>query len=104
MECDVKQGLKNTVWTGAVALEGIPVKYPSASPNPVNRKRKTSYHLCNDCGKVFTSRWGLKLHEPVHTGRWKYMCSLCDRGFMETKKFNAHVLGHKRKIVQHNLI
>ena len=103
MEYDVKQGLKNNVWTNTVASEGIPVNCRSA-PSPGNRKRKTSYYLCNECGKVFTSRWGLKLHEPVHTGRWKYMCSFCDRGFMETNRFKAHVLGHKRKMVQHNLL
>ena len=98
MECDAKQGLNDTMWTSV-----IPVKYQSA-PNPVPGKRKPSFHLCSDCGKVFTSRWSLKLHEPVHTGRWKYMCSFCHRGFMETKRFNAHVLGHKRKIDQLNLI
>ena len=103
MECDANQGLKNTMWTSVVDLEGTPVEYQSPS-NPVPGKRKPSFHLCHDCGKVFTSRWGLKLHEPIHTGKWKYICTFCRRGFMETKRFNTHVLGHERKMVQDDLL
>ena len=67
-------------------------------------RRPTKFYACDECGKTFTSHWGLKLHEPVHTGKWKYTCSMCDRGFMETKKFDAHMLAHKKKLIKHNLL
>ncbi len=84
--------------------DGQPIRYFLSNKAVPRTRQPSQLHACNECGKMFTSAWGLRLHQPLHTGQWKYVCQICDRGFMETKKFNAHVKSHKKTLMKNNLL
>jgi len=38
--------------------------------------------ICDQCGRNFRSRTGLRLHaQSIHERKFKYTCAVCDRGF-----------------------
>ncbi|XP_040276038.1 zinc finger protein 420-like isoform X1 [Bufo bufo] len=49
-------------------------------------------HTCSECGKCFTKKSNLVLHEIVHTGVKPYSCSECGKCF--TRK--SHLVRHER--------
>jgi len=50
-------------------------------------------HKCQECGFVFTNKYGLQRHMPKHTNEKKFVCSLCGLAF----KYNAALVLHKRR-------
>lgn len=59
---------------------------PPASGAP---RRSTKLHLCNTCGKNFSSASALQIHERTHTGEKPFACTICGRAF--TTKGNLKV-------------
>ncbi len=54
-------------------------------------------YSCEICQKQFKTWSGRYYHMPVHTGKWKHTCFLCDRKFMETPKYNKHLTMHRNE-------
>ena len=90
-----------------------PYRFKSASPmansgHPGNRSviKRTAdgKFVCEYCLKTFKSDVGLYYHKPIHTGQWKYTCNVCDRGYMETKKYNAHMESHRKQFQKHSYL
>lgn len=52
-------------------------------------------YRCEYCNKTFRSQMGLYYHKPIHTGEWKYVCDICDRGYMKLDAFNSHKRYHR---------
>ncbi|XP_076282144.1 PR/SET domain 13 [Lasioglossum baleicum] len=51
-------------------------------------------HLCIYCGKVYSRKYGLKIHIRTHTGYKPLKCKYCDRPFGDPSNLNKHVRLH----------
>ncbi|XP_030631047.1 zinc finger protein 629 [Chanos chanos] len=65
---------------------------PGAEPrfDPVRAAEKSS--CCNLCGKTFTTRFYLKIHQRIHSGERPYTCPQCGKRFY----CNSHLISHQR--------
>ena len=68
------------------------VKTKDDSKTPECQKKE---HICDQCGKCLTSKYGLKLHiKNKHEQTFKHICPTCNRGFNQTIQFHAHCKRH----------
>ncbi|XP_026672271.1 Krueppel-like factor 9 [Ceratina calcarata] len=51
-------------------------------------------HLCIYCGKVYSRKYGLKLHIRTHTGYKPLRCKYCLRPFGDPSNLNKHMRVH----------
>ncbi|XP_046492542.1 zinc finger protein 177 isoform X1 [Neodiprion pinetum] len=51
-------------------------------------------HLCIYCGKVYSRKYGLKIHIRTHTGYKPLKCKHCLRAFGDPSNLNKHVRLH----------
>ncbi|XP_026061206.1 zinc finger protein with KRAB and SCAN domains 1-like [Carassius auratus] len=64
--------------------EEIPLR---VTPSAAERSSR-----CPQCGKTFTTRFYLKIHQRIHTGERPYTCPQCGKGFY----CNSHLISHQR--------
>lgn len=51
-------------------------------------------HLCIYCGKLYSRKYGLKIHIRTHTGFKPLKCKYCARPFGDPSNLNKHVRLH----------
>lgn len=51
-------------------------------------------HLCLYCGKLYSRKYGLKIHLRTHTGYKPLKCKVCMRPFGDPSNLNKHVRLH----------
>lgn len=51
-------------------------------------------HLCLYCGKLYSRKYGLKIHLRTHTGYKPLKCKVCLRPFGDPSNLNKHVRLH----------
>jgi len=66
---------------------------------PTKSKTPTSRFTCNQCGNMYKSKYGLNIHSMKHTGHYKHVCVICNKGFGLTKQFKSHVASHNKLTV-----
>ncbi|KAK6621110.1 hypothetical protein RUM43_011416 [Polyplax serrata] len=59
-------------------------------------------HRCIYCGKVYSRKYGLKIHIRTHTGYKPLKCKYCLRPFGDPSNLNKHVRLHARGQTPYN--
>ncbi|KAK4286692.1 hypothetical protein Pmani_040216 [Petrolisthes manimaculis] len=84
--------------SGARGGEGSPTPTPDPSAEMEtlvsNLGRSRRGHLCLYCGKVYSRKYGLKIHIRTHTGYKPLKCQVCLRPFGDPSNLNKHVRLH----------
>ncbi len=59
------------------------------------RKDQDGGHICSQCDKTFSSRGSLNQHTQLHTGQFRYYCTVCRKGFNAPTNFKQHMRAHE---------
>ncbi|XP_058835817.1 gastrula zinc finger protein XlCGF46.1-like [Topomyia yanbarensis] len=54
-----------------------------------------SRHMCEQCGKTFTTIANLKIHKYSHGGKLPFSCNLCGKRMESNFKLKIHLMRHK---------
>lgn len=52
-------------------------------------------HACVYCGRVYSRRYGLRIHVRTHTGWRPLRCAVCRRAFADPSNLNKHAKLHR---------
>ena len=72
---------------------------PTTSPAQVETivshlGRSKHGHICIYCGKIYSRKYGLKIHIRTHTGYKPLKCPVCSRPFGDPSNLNKHIRLH----------
>jgi len=59
-----------------------------------NMGKAKNGHVCLYCGKLYSRKYGLKIHIRTHTGFKPLQCKICHRPFGDPSNLNKHVRLH----------
>lgn len=59
-----------------------------------NAGKSKEGHRCIYCGKLYSRKYGLKIHIRTHTGYKPLKCPFCERAFGDPSNLNKHVRLH----------
>lgn len=59
-----------------------------------NMGKARNGHMCLYCGKLYSRKYGLKIHIRTHTGYKPLRCRICHRPFGDPSNLNKHIRLH----------
>ncbi|XP_046334416.1 zinc finger protein 235-like [Haliotis rufescens] len=90
--------------TGKGSVSSMPFPFPMPSdtegepldliPRSLFTSKSRKGHLCIYCGKLYSRKYGLKIHLRTHTGYKPLKCKVCLRPFGDPSNLNKHVRLH----------
>ncbi|CAD5110703.1 DgyrCDS78 [Dimorphilus gyrociliatus] len=63
-------------------------------PRSLYMNKSNKGHLCIYCGKLYSRKYGLKIHLRTHTGYKPLKCKICLRPFGDPSNLNKHIRLH----------
>ena len=85
-------------------MRELPLKFPLPSdkagepldllPRSLYTSKSRKGHLCIYCGKLYSRKYGLKIHLRTHTGYKPLKCKVCLRPFGDPSNLNKHIRLH----------
>lgn len=92
---------------GCKERTGLSVSYPATNPGTKGSPdrgvvratdrlptKEPKTHVCVFCGKLYTRKYGLKIHLRTHTGHKPLHCRFCGRPFSDPSNLNKHIRLH----------
>nr|XP_002740058.1 PREDICTED: zinc finger protein 347-like [Saccoglossus kowalevskii] len=76
----------------AMHTQPIHLNEPPTLQQSLGGKKKG--HLCIYCGKLYSRKYGLKIHLRTHTGYKPLKCKVCLRPFGDPSNLNKHIRLH----------
>lgn len=67
-----------------------------STEKPLKVTKEPRTHTCMFCGKLYTRKYGLKIHVRTHTGHKPLKCIHCSRAFSDPSNLNKHMRLHQQ--------